>query len=157
MRLATFVAALAAAAAAAATRDVRGGARRPQAAVPPTPLPPPLRDDTGMDLWPMPASVTRNMSACFTVLRDGFAMVSVGPQRSAVLDAALARYRQILFTHGAGAVFPGRDDLLTTLLVNVTHSESEVPLDIGVDESYTLSVGADGAGCLLYTSPSPRD
>jgi len=119
----------------------------------------------GVNLWPMPINIT-----------SGNSTVSVSPSMSFVagtpstdLSNAFARIAKLMFQHNlpsetqekvsniankVRSMFGGKNTvdlqanpMLNTLNVNV--ADVNVPLQLGVDESYTLTIPADGSAATL--------
>jgi len=91
-------------------------------------------------LWPQPQSVSLSAGRARFVASQGFTCAQGGggapiPE----LAAACARLPGALFRHGLHPAAPGA---IAGLLVTV--ARPQVPLDVGVNESYALSVSGDG-------------
>ena len=93
-------------------------------------------------LWPIPVSMT--VGAANVSVSPAFTFVAA--TASADLTAAFARVRPLIFGHASTA--PGA---LTQLIVTVANVN--VPLQLGVNESYTLTIPADGSAATL-TAPT---
>jgi hexosaminidase len=103
----------------------------------PAPAPPPL-------LWPMPKIVSIGASK-LVLDAANFQFSATTPCME--LDAAFTRFTGILFPRGAfPTAEPARRAGAAVLArVVVAVDNVSVPLDLGVDESYSLSVPADGS------------
>lgn len=104
--------------------------------VPTTPVAP-------LPVWPLPRAVTTG-AASATLLPEQFVLGVATDTPSAALEAALERFSSRAFPH---PVTPpeapvGSQSVVTGLTVQV--SDSTVPLALGVNESYTLTVPASG-------------
>jgi hexosaminidase len=96
-------------------------------------------------LFPMPTSLT-NGSTLVTVSP---LVVMSAPTPSGDLDLAFERFVSRTFINPWPA---GTTGTLTTVVVNVANVS--VPLNLGVDESYTLSVPADGSSSVTLSAPT---
>ena len=109
----------------------------------PAPAPPPL-------LWPMPRNLS--LGNVSLVVSSALAFTAVTP--SAVLIAAFARIEGLMFNHGDanGTAVAARlgAPLLTSIRVDV--ADVTVPLDLGVDETYSLVIPADGSAAELVAA-----
>ncbi|EGD83308.1 hypothetical protein PTSG_03917 [Salpingoeca rosetta] len=92
-------------------------------------------------IWPMPKSYT-NGTTNLKVDGSKFGFFTTTP--SADLTAAFSRFRPLFFPHRTSASPAG-----ATRGVDVTVHNSSVPLQLYADESYTLSVPADGGNISL--------
>lgn len=106
----------------------------------PPPRAPPL-------LWPMPRNVS--LGDVSLVVSSALRFEAVTP--CAELAAAFARFEATIFSHGdangTAVAARLRAPLLTTLRVAVANVS--IPLDLGVDETYALTVPADGGAATL--------
>ena len=93
-------------------------------------------------LWPLPNKITQGGANITVAGAYTFVATTASPD----LDAAFARIRPAIFEHGATAA--GSLKQLTVTVANVN-----VPLQLGVDESYVLSIPADGSPATL-TAPT---
>ena len=95
-------------------------------------------------VWPLPAAFEQGSTTTF--LAPGF-FVSCGAVCPAPLPDAVARYTSlILFAGSPGSLPPASTPLLPSLRIAVAAS---APLALGVDESYNLTVPADGSSATL--------
>ena len=101
----------------------------------PTAVPPPP-----ISFFPLPISVSFGGSAVAVSPALAF---NVQPA-SAPLSAYAARIGEAIFQHTAGATPAG-----ALAAVNIVVADVTVPLTIGVDESYKLTVPADGSAATL--------
>jgi hexosaminidase len=115
----------------------------------PTPAPP-----EPTYLWPQPASVS--LGAGRVLVSSGLQFTEVGGGGTPELVAAFARFEAILFSRGSydavGAGGSRASGLPTVTSVLVSVANASVPLDVGVSESYTLSVPADGSPIALSSA-----
>jgi hexosaminidase len=94
-------------------------------------------------------AVTRPKVSQFGLNTGTFQIVPVGFTDD-VLTSGIARYTLLSFPYGPGGKSP-LPELVTELLVNVTSTDDV--LRLGVDESYTLTVGP-GTGGAILTAPT---
>jgi hexosaminidase len=106
----------------------------------PAPSPPPL-------LWPMPRNLT--LGNVSLVVSSALSFSAVTP--CALLTAAFARYESIIFNHGDanGSAVAARLNAPLLTSIRVAVANVSVPLDLGVDETYSLVVPADGSAAVL--------
>lgn len=102
----------------------------------PTAVPPPP-----ISFFPIPISVSFGGSA--QVVSPALAF-NVQPA-SAPLSAYAARIAEAVFAHSAATPLPAG----ATASVNIVVADVNVPLTIGVDESYTLTFPADGSAATI--------
>ena len=107
----------------------------------PTPAPaPPL------PLWPYP----RSLSSGATTLPVSAALQLLPSAPCADLEAALARFAATSLSRAAAPPAPSPPpNLLTALHVTLAPGGCAVPLDLGVNESYSLTIPEDGSPALL--------
>jgi len=106
-----------------------------------------------LSILPKPISVSNGSTTVFVGKGFAFSASTASPD----LDAAFARYQAIIFPHAWSQsvetlrhrhmVLPAGTPTLTSLVVSVANVS--VPLQLGVDESYTLSIPADGSPATL--------
>lgn len=113
---------------------------------------PPLPEPTY--LWPQPVSFT--IGAGRVLVSSSLVFTEVGaPTPTPDLAAAFTRFQALLFSRGS---YDGLKEVagmkglptLTSVLVSVVNAST--PLDVGVDESYTLSVPSDGTPIALNSN-----
>lgn len=95
-------------------------------------------------IWPLPKSYTRG-TATVVVNPVGFEFRAAGDGASADLQAAFARYTAQYFPRRT----PSADGGISAVEVTVTNDTAA--LQLGVDESYTLTVSAGGAAIRAAT------
>jgi hexosaminidase len=109
-----------------------------------SPQPPPPQNFP--PIWPLPGTFTNGTVTAPVASPGTFAFTAV-PQ-FADLDGAIARYSKLIFPHatttGAGS------NAVTGVLIRVANTN--VPLQLGVDESYTLTIPADGSAATITAS-----
>jgi hexosaminidase len=109
-----------------------------------------------LGVLPVPVQVKNGTQ---TVLLSGSALNFVATTPSQDLQNAFARYNALMFTRPSGdkAVADGSRKYAKSLpsltTVTVTVANTTVPLQLGVDESYVLSVPADGSSATI-TAPT---
>eukprot|EP01006_Ploeotia_vitrea_P015709 TRINITY_DN45879_c0_g1_i1.p1 TRINITY_DN45879_c0_g1~~TRINITY_DN45879_c0_g1_i1.p1 ORF type:complete len:573 (-),score=283.53 TRINITY_DN45879_c0_g1_i1:49-1737(-) len=86
-------------------------------------------------IWPHPVSMTVSATTNTTVSSSMTMSCSQSPC-PATVQAAFQRYEPLIFINGASA--PSSAPQITSLVVTVV--QRDVPLSVGVDESYTLTV-----------------
>lgn len=105
----------------------------------PAPAPP-------LPVWPAPV----NASSGSTLLRVSSDLVFTATSPSADLNAAFMRVRSYLFPHTLVGTIDAAASLLPVLdSVIVDVADVSAPLQVGVDESYTLDIPADGTAARL--------
>jgi hexosaminidase len=131
----------------------------------------------GSMLWPLPVSITTGSNNLTVAAGAAFTFTAVNP--STDLSAAFARISALIFTHdlpsdvasvasaaaararaaaaGAGvapaaAADPAAAALPTLSQLVVTVANVSVPLQLGVDESYTLTIPGDGSPATLTSA-----
>jgi hexosaminidase len=92
-------------------------------------------------VWPAPKSITYPPTPGAQPLRVSGALTFTATTPSADLDAAFARALARTFPRGTSKYAAGA----TLTSVTVTVANVSVPLQLGVDESYTLTLPADGS------------
>ena len=103
---------------------------------PPTPAP--------VSFWPLPTSLSFGAGA---VTVDPALAISVSPA-SALVSAYAARIADVIFTHSTGG--PAPSGALSSLSIVI--ADADVPLTLGVDETYTLSIPANGSSAATLTA-----
>lgn len=109
----------------------------------PAPSPPAL-------VWPEPQSLVQGSTPLVVSSQLTFTATNPSPD----LDAAFARFTALFFPHGqypttqeSAAAARFSRSVMSALTVTVTNTS--VPLQLGVDESYTLTLQADGTAGTL--------
>jgi len=102
-------------------------------------------------IMPVPIVMT-NGTTPVALDKSSFKFVASTPMPE--LTAAFARFSDIIFTHNTpagrqGALSPAVATL-PSLTVSVEHTD--VPLSMGVNESYVLTIPADGGGATLHAN-----
>ena len=116
-------------------------------APPRPPRPPPSPPYTGPNLWPLPANLSTgevnvSLAPDFAFHCDGWAVGSL-------LPTALTRFHSLIFAEprgGSGA--PSSDAQLAGLSVHVDSTEERKTLQLGMDESYSLTIPSSGTATL---------
>jgi hexosaminidase len=122
---------------------------------------------TALSVWPAPASL-KNGTQSATISADAFQFIATNPNED--LDAAFERYQAIIFNHNGGSSrsrWAARKKLqhleqkvelvrgmgpaaapafFTVSSLLVTVSNFSVPLQLGIDESYTLYIPVPSGG-----------
>lgn len=109
----------------------------------------------------LPTPTKLSNGSATVLLQTPFVFNATTP--SADLSAAFSRYSALIFDHGAtpaaagstprgrsAALLAGAPAVLSALQVTVTNSS--VPLQLGADESYELSIPADGSPATLVAA-----
>lgn len=95
-------------------------------------------------LWPLPKLHTAGTARVALQTSSGFTMTaSAGGQASKLITDAFQRLRPQIFLHGENANHNGLSDESLSG-IDVTITEDETDLQLGVDESYTLDVPLSG-------------
>ena len=104
-----------------------------------------------LPLWPMPTSITTGSSTLVVTSSLTFSASSPCPE----LTAAFSRFTNDVFKHGE---FTGKQSaakigagVLSNLQIKV--KDVTIELDLGVDESYTLTIPSDGSDVVI-SSPT---
>jgi hypothetical protein len=108
-----------------------------------TPQPPPIT----FSVWPIPTSVKHG--AVTAPLDAEFSITTNTP--SPQLQAAIERITALIFTHAVNASTAAAAPVaLPSLLVTVR--QAGVPLQLGVDESYSLDIPSDATSQATLTA-----
>jgi hexosaminidase len=110
----------------------------------PAPAPPPL-------LWPLPRNLS--LGSASLVVSSAFTFTAITP--CAELSAAFTRFQDLIFSHGSanGTAVAARLGAPLLLMLRVDVADVTAPLDLGVDETYSLVIPDDGSAATL-SSPT---
>ena len=108
-------------------------------------------------LWPLPASANFGMDSVGLAAQSGFSWQS--SIQDDILSAAFKRYSGLIFaSSGPHASAPSSSaTVLTGVSVNLSASSSEVPLALGVNETFEIAVpnpATGGNGVVQINAPT---